>query len=578
MRQKDNHGLDNQHSGPPWLPHLFYLIITAVLAIPVINTFGNWGVRDWDLFTTLNAASVRSIVEYGQFPFWNPYIGGGNILFAHPEVAVLHPLFILLLLFGPLIGLKIQMLLMYLVGMIGFYKLSRQIGISYWGAFLPPIVFMLSSYLTLHFAAGHVPFHYFAVFPWLMFFYKKSLDKPIHILTAGAIVGFFILGSGAAVPFLFSGFFLLLFSIFDIGERNKFKPPFYVLSAFVCGLLFSAVKFFPMFDYLSRHPWVPEEGILVTTPINKLFDIFFNFDQSVFSQYLSDAQFAWGWHEYGTFIGPVAGSLALIGLLASLRKRWPYLVLTIAGVGLAMGSFMAPYSPWDLLHQLPGFQSMRVPSRFSLLTLICVSVMAGYGLDYLLAKFRSRKGLLSMAAFIMVLGTHLFVCLPILGEAFPRPPEHVEQSSDFKQIEGDPNQLYSAFLSNRGTILAAWLSAYRHGCGIMGYNGQTMEWYSDNDAVWVIKRQFSPNRIGFEVETVTGGTLIISQGYDPGWRAVDDREIKSRSDLVSFNVLPADKSIEIYYFPDYYLVGAVISVLSLLASITGIYYYLRSRK
>ena len=577
MKYKDYNANRENHPALRWLPYLFYLIITLILAIPILKNFGNWGIRDWDLFTTLNAAAVDAIATYGQFPFWNPYIGGGNILFAHPEVQVLNPLFLIQLLLGPLAGLKIQIVVMYFLGMAGFYKLSRQLGISYGSSFLPPVVYMLSSYLALHFAAGHIPFHYFAVFPWLMFFYKKSLDKPIHILSAGAAVAFIILGSGAAVPFVFCGFFLFLFSLFDIGEKHKFRPPFYVAFAFICGILFAAVKFFPMVDYIYRHPWIPENIMVIEIPFGALLDIFFNFNQSMFAEHLGGGDvFVWGWHEYGTYLGPAAAILAVIGLISGFKKRWPYLLLAVIGIALALGSFIHPYSPWDLLQKLPGFQSMRVPSRFSLLALISVAILSGYGLDYLLSKLRYRKGALAVVTLLIVLGTHLYVCLPVLGEAFVRSPVEVTKASDFRQIEGDPNRMYEAFLSNRGTIRAAWLSAYRHGRGIMGYDGQTLEWYSDNDAVKVLKREFTPNRLRFEVETETGGTLVISQGYDPGWQVEDGRSITPQSDLISFNVLPVDKKIELYYSPDFFALGLIVSILSIIAALGGAIYYRRS--
>ena len=75
MRNKFYKVDGDDKSGPRWLPYLLYLIITFVLAIPILKNFANWGVRDWDLFTTLNAAAVDAILKYGQFPFWNPFWG-----------------------------------------------------------------------------------------------------------------------------------------------------------------------------------------------------------------------------------------------------------------------------------------------------------------------------------------------------------------------------------------------------------------------------------------------------------------------------------------------------------------------
>jgi len=555
-----------------WLPYAVFIAVTLILALPILKNIGNWGIRDWDLFTTLHAAAVSAITDYGQFPFWNPYIGGGNILFAHPEVPILNPLFGLLLFFGPLVGLKLQIIAVYFIGLIGFYKLSRQLGISFYGAFIPPLVYMLSSYLTLHISAGHIPFHYFSILPWLVLFYKKSLDRPIHILSAGAAVAFIILGSGAAVPLLFSLFFLFLISLFDIDREYKLRPPLYVAGAGICGLLFAAVKFFPMYDYLSRYPWIPE-GTVQTTPLWVLPKMFFSINQSPFADHIQG--YVWGWHEYGAFIGPLVIILAVLGLIFRFRKDWAYLVLLIISLVLVLGSFLPPFSPWDILHKLPGFESIRVPSRFALLAVFALAVLAGRGADVVMSLFKFRKGALTAVIFAAVLGTHLFVCLPILAETFTRRPEFPKSDPEFRQSVGDPNRMYSAFLANRGTIRAAWLSAYRHGRGILDYNNQVSEWYSDGNAVQVLRRDFTPNRIIFDLDAGRGGTLVISQGYDTGWRRADGKRVESFQDLVTLRVEPGDKKAEIYYYPDYFNLGLLVSVVSILAALAGPVLYRR---
>lgn len=550
---------------PAWLPYLIFLGLSLLLAIPVLRHLSYWGIRDWDLFTTLHAAAIRSIVDYSQFPFWNPYIGGGNILFAHPEVPVLNPLFGLLLVFGPLVGLKIQIVVVSFIGLIGFYRLARFLHLSPAAACFPPVVFMLGSYLTLHFAAGHIPFHYFSVLPWLVLFYKKSLEKPIHILSAGGAVAFMILGSGAAVPLLFSLFTVFLLSLFDIDRVRTFRPPLYVILAGACGAAFAAVKFLPMVDYLAHNPWVPTE-LSQDTPIHILPYMFFSFDQSIFSTYIRGD--AWGWHEYGAFIGPVTAALVVIAAVKRFRIVRPYIVLTILSLLLVLGSFVPVVSPWNLLHQLPVFSSLRVPSRLVIIALFCMAVMAGYGVDWLLSKVRSRKILLAGCLFAVVAGINLYVSLPILGQAFPRSPEAPAYNADFRQTEGDPNKLYSAFLSNRGTIRAAWLSAYRPGRGIIGAGNVNQEWYSEGNAVQVLKRTFTPNRLVFDLTSPAGGSLVVSQGYDRGWHRLDGGEIRPSYDLISFTVPPGNSRVELFYRPAWFTVGMIVSLASIIAALT----------
>ncbi len=549
--------------GPRWLPAVVFISITAIMAVPWLRNLHDWGIRDWDLFTTLQAAVVTSIRDYSQFPFWNPYIGGGNILFAHPEVALIHPFTILLLVFGTLVGLKLQVIAAYLIGFWGMHRLSRMLGISYWGALVPPAAYMLSSYMALHFAAGHISFHYFCAFPWLVYFYKLSLEKPVHILSAGLVLTFMILGSGAGIPLIFSLLFLFLFSLMDIGEDYGIMPPLKAIAAGICGLLFGAIKFAPMLDYFLRHPWQPPMEA-ESIPLWVLPHAFFNFNQDNFANHFASG--TWGWHEYGAFIGPFTVILAGIGLVVRIRLAWKYIILIGISIMLMMGSF-APWSPWNLLTQAPFFDTMRVPSRFSLLAVFCIALLAGWGIDSLMVFLKHQRRILAAVLFAGVVITHCAVCWPILGSTFTNPPEPTVPPGAFKQIYGDPDRMYAAFLENTGTIQAAWISAYRPGRGILSPGGRVAQWYSQDEAVDVQSYDFSPNRLVLRTISETGGALVISMGYDAGWRQADGGRLYPTAELITVDVPRGASRVELFYLPDYFILGASISAVSLIAAL-----------
>ena len=101
-----------------YIPPAIFAIASILFSLPLLMKL-NWiGVGDWELFVTMAAVPSQTITHYGQFPFWNPYIGGGNILFHHPEVGILSPLYILILIFGPLIGIKLKMVVCYFLGLL----------------------------------------------------------------------------------------------------------------------------------------------------------------------------------------------------------------------------------------------------------------------------------------------------------------------------------------------------------------------------------------------------------------------------------------------------------------------------
>ncbi len=607
-----------------WLPYLLFGLLTAVIGYFLLRDSGNWGWYDWDLFTAFNGSALKSISEYGQFPFWNPYFACGGILFAHPEASVLNPLFFLSLVAGPLIGLKLQILVIYYLGFIGCYKLARHLNISFYGALIVPVIFMLSSFFALQIASGHIWSHYFCALPWLFLFYRKSLDNPVHVFSASAIVAFLILGSGAAVPLLLSMFFLFLYSLFDMDANHRARPPLFVIAISLVGVLFAAVKFLPMADYLIRNPWHPATTIQ-ETPFSILPTMFFGFDQAITSDFLktfaANDMVVWGWHEYGAFIGPVALFLAVIGIGFRFKSQYRWLALSVVAVLLLLGSFAGSFSPWNWLHHLPGFESMRVPSRFSLWVVFSVSILAGYGIDILLMMLKYRRASLTIIIWVALVATHLYVCVPIFSDTFIRPPKTPPTHYSFKQSVGgsyntrlneetEQDLLYFSLLSNRGGMNAAWLSAYpdmsknQAGDFFRTLKPKAESWYDQNESPklsnrdysrerlvfepWyvvegeaqIIKGDFSPNRISLKILAKSESKIIITQMYDPGWKisSHDNMIVEPTHDLVSFEVEPGIRTVELYYRPPHFWIGLLITIVSILGALTAVIFLKRRQK
>jgi hypothetical protein len=81
------------------------------------------------------------------------------------------------------------------------------------------------------------------------------------------------------------------------------------------------------------------------------------------------------------FPGVLATSLALVGLAAHglrRRARIAYALVVLIAVLLSIGP---PLSLWPLVYWLPGFDFIRAPSRFMMLALLGLAVLAGAGFD-----------------------------------------------------------------------------------------------------------------------------------------------------------------------------------------------------
>jgi hypothetical protein len=99
-----------------------------------------------------------------------------------------------------------------------------------------------------------------------------------------------------------------------------------------------------------------------------------------------------------------------------------YLVLTLLSVWLALGP---PLGIWPLVYWLPGMNFIRVPSRFILLAVLALAVLAGLGFDRLTRAMRARGRALAAMA-VVVLAVAEFVS-PLETEAYRVDPPLIDR-------------------------------------------------------------------------------------------------------------------------------------------------------
>jgi hypothetical protein len=96
--------------------------------------------------------------------------------------------------------------------------------------------------------------------------------------------------------------------------------------------------------------------------------------------------FSAGWRRFG--VRHRRSAVAVYGLL------------TVLGILLAAGP---PFGLWPLVYDLPGFNFLRVPSRFMLLAVLGLSVLAAFGFERLTARFGGRGRAMAAAGVTAVL-------------------------------------------------------------------------------------------------------------------------------------------------------------------------------
>jgi hypothetical protein len=550
------------------------LAVAIVIWIPVAFDMSGWGGDMWHLAYLLAGVPQRTILTFHQFPFWNPYAAGGEPLLAYPMSNFLSPSFLLPLAFGPVAGPKLRILLSLWVGMCGSYLLGRKLSPGRYAPFICSFLYMLSSWYPLYMSHWHDEFIPFAYIPWLLLFYRMGMENRRWCALGGVVMAIMILEGGVyAVPYALV--FLTLYALLEAAVQRKFSPlvPLFLIVAL--GVAVSAMKLFPLLDFVSRYPrptyW--REPVL---PLRAIPRMFFGRDQ------LSETNFAgaWlGWWEYGAYLGLVPLILAFAAPFLVRRRAVPVTVLAALFFLLTFGDYGA-LSPWRWLHTLPPFSSMHDPVRFRIILVLCLAIMSAMTVSWLESYSQSIKrrpgsvvrvllGILTVAFLVDL----MLVSAPIYSRVSIRAPLESGRHGPFRQKrlpkEDQQGPLsFLCFLQNEG-LINNYDPMYLPSTAVAAYDdaGYRGEVWLEKGAGTVDTLYWSPNRVTYELKIKGPDVLLVNQRYDPGWRATDGRKVSSRRGIIAVKVGPSDTEVTLFYRPPFFLAGLLVSVAGIAGSI-----------
>ena len=197
-----------------------FSIAAIIFCSPIFHNFSYLGQMDWDQFTFWNAVPRKTVLTYHQFPLWNPYGNGGNVLLAHPHSSFLSPFYLFVLFFGPVTGIKLEIIVLLIIGMLGMFLLSNHMGGKGISSYAPSFVFMLSSIYPLHLTEGHVEWLGMAFVPWLFLSYLKSIDNKNYVYVALLLFAVMVLGGGVYISVIMAAFLTLYSFVMIVREKR----------------------------------------------------------------------------------------------------------------------------------------------------------------------------------------------------------------------------------------------------------------------------------------------------------------------------------------------------------------------
>jgi hypothetical protein len=565
---------------------LMFLALDAAFLRWVIAHAHNWGFWDWDYQQTLLEVARKSVVEYGQLPLWNPYLGGGISLAGNTLNHVWSPSFLPILFFGTLVGIKLCIFIYLAIAQLGMFKLARSRGLGEIEATLSALVFSFGAVYAQRLTHGQFEWIAIAWIPFVLVAVDRFIERPSAAAACrGGIFYSLLMLDGGPYQFAFFGVFLALYTIARAIEIRGLRPLLGLASIGVVAVGIAAIKLIPVFELIGRYPRATDEDPFYGAPfVPGAFDMFFQMFLSRAQPH--DPQL---WMPYvlnvGSYVGIVPLLLAGLAIFAVPRMYIAWIASGFFALWISLGP-AAPIDLWHFLHQLPGFSMLRVPSRFNVYVLLCIALLAGAGLGVLRERIdHEARG--RIAAWVICFGVAInliFVNGEIFRVAFSIPPLELETPGELRQhyayspfieryreaalYEVHPNWpsgSYPAVLENRGVrwsfktlpfpsaALSAEDPAYRGEAVIATGAGEITE------------LALTPNRV--RVTTDGGGGLLkLNINYDPGWQVVAGKPLSLAEvdGVIGINLPAGRRTLELAYRPTAFWVGAGVTILTLL--------------
>jgi len=402
---------------------VLFTVLTLLMTYPLILNMGS-GVRDLGdplLSSWILAWNGQRVIN---LDFQN--IFNGNIFYPHKKtIAYSEFLFtqsliglpVLLATKNPIFAQNFVFLFSFLTSGLGMYFLARYLTKSNFGGIVAGIIYAFSPFMFGHLghlqiiAAGGIPL----AFLFLHKFFKSEKYKHLLLFTLFFLLQALANGYYGLYLSLFAGLYILLYIIL----RKKFGDwrfwikmgAFVIIIITVAGPVFYNYKsvrnemgFFRNVDF-----YADLTSFFAASPLNRIYG-------NLTARFLK--------LEAPLFPGILAVLLAIIGFIYGLKKnrrKIPFIQTPVHFYSIMLLlSFLftfGPKGPYILLYKyVPGFRGLRVASRFHILVIFSLAVLAAFGIKAILSplpRLKRRMSLVIITPFmLLILVEYLSIPIP----------------------------------------------------------------------------------------------------------------------------------------------------------------------
>ncbi len=329
-------------------------------------------------------------IKSGSFPFWNPYAGSGQPLFAALQSVVLYPLSVVYLLPSFDFAFNFFIVLHIFLGGLFFYFLAQELKFSQIASMLAAVVFMFGGYLiavinlTTTLAAA-------IWFPLVFLFFNRALAnrRTGDIFLSSVFLGLMFLG-GEPTPLYATSFALGVYSIVYSGFSKETLKDVLIFSA-VIGLfcLLFSFQILPFVEFIknsTRSKSFFNDATYWSFPPRDIIYLILPFFYGPLEM-RHEAIFKQDWLLL-FYVGIVSLVLFMIALFFARDKTANYFKgIFVLGLIFILGKFTPLYKIFYKF--IPGFGLIRYPVKFFFLNAVSFSILAAYGWDAYCRNIRS---------------------------------------------------------------------------------------------------------------------------------------------------------------------------------------------
>ena len=516
-----------------WGAALACLVVPAfVVLAPWLRDTTTYGFHDWDVVTSHRYLAVLSLTRYHELPGWNPYACGGFPGWAYIEsgTIVVSPFLPAYLLLPMPLALRVEVLGMGLLGAFGAYLLASRFVRSMAPRVLVAALWAVNGRFALQAAAGHTWHLAYALLPLALALFEDARQRDARPRTTvlAAVIFAWLVYAGGIYPLPHAVLTVGLYALaMAIGTRSL-RPLTTLAKVGGLGVLLASPKLLPMIDTFLKYPRLIESKEVLE--LGTFLTLLVSRDQAFNSRPARVA--AYGWHEWGMYVGWAGLAVLVVGLALARRDRRAK-ALGLLGALLTVLGFGAFHegAPWTLMHAyVPMFQSQHVPSRFLYPALLVLGLVAAMGWDRWLHRASFGRRWLDLTLTLGVLALALDVAsvaqkpmsqaMWMVAPKLPaeRPFSHAKQPP-FNYVRRDwAGPVYLAMLGNTGVLdcygtppfdrkgaLASTDPRYRGEVEVAGQGTAQLA-------------QWSPNEAAITLENAApGDVLVYNMNFDEGW-------------------------------------------------------------